>query len=126
MLKATFIGWEAEAKHDAVGWTRKARFLVEGLGQPHEVVAEGTIDAMGTIDHNRTFRSVGRVVVCKFRTGTRLWPNVLCFWPPAGLRLTWAVNTPPVANSNRIFIAGWNDAALDDRYFSRHIGAMAR
>ena len=126
MLKATFIGWEGAAEQHGNYGYRKARFLVEGLGDPREVVAEGEVDAMGTIDQNRPFHSLARVVVCKFPTGARLWPNNLHFWPPAGARTTWGVNYPPVANSNRIFITGWNDPAIDDRYFSRHIGARAR
>ena len=117
--------------HDSpaiVLYHKRARFVVALGDERREVIAERSCDENGVFDPKRNARwdSISRPVICKFRSGTKLWPNQLNLWEPTAQRREWSVNCPPITNSNRFFIVGWNDTAIDDRYFSRHIGARAR
>lgn len=111
---------------------RQTRFVVEIGTERRTVIGEASSTPEGAFEGPLgsatlpRFDSRSRPVVCKFRTGAKLWPNQLLFWPPAGNRSVWNVNCPPITNSNRFSVVGWNDEAIDDRYFSRHIGARAR
>jgi len=118
--------WRDGTKY--VSYWRRAKFIVAIGNEQREVIAQALSNEVGEFRDPAVpgWTSVARPVVCKFRTGKRLWPNTLNFYAPNPRHADWRANCPPVMNSNSFHIVGWNDDAIDDRYFSRSNGAQAR